>query len=197
MRGLSCKHDRRSRPSDSTQRLIEREAYRQIMSGEAPETLAEFAQRLLDWFIETYPGTSPTTLNIIEDWIRETWHRRHEMIQGVILGKDLRRLPELFCGIIRKPHRGPTAYPVACALQAWAAAAPFAFLAACLGMDLSHRANSIRFVDPVMPDFLDHVNISHLSLRDLHIDHKLQRHGNDTTVNLLSRNGDAKVMLVK
>ena len=48
-----------------------------------------------------------------------------------------------------------------------------------------------------MPDFLDHVNISHLSLRDSRIDLKLQRHGNDTTVNLLSRNGDAKVMLVK
>jgi len=111
--------------------------------------------------------------------------------------QDLRRLPELFCGFIRKPHRGPTAYPVACAPQAWAAAAPFAFLAACLGMDLSHRANSIRFIDPVMPDFLDHVNISHLSLRDSRIDLKLQRHGNDTTVNLLSRKGDAKVMLVK
>ena len=52
------------------------------MSGEAPETLAKFAQQLLDWFIETYPGTSPTTLNIIEDWIGETWHRRHEMIRG-------------------------------------------------------------------------------------------------------------------
>uniref|UniRef100_UPI00378369B7 amylo-alpha-1,6-glucosidase n=1 Tax=Methylocella sp. TaxID=1978226 RepID=UPI00378369B7 len=36
--------------------------------------------------------------------------------------QDLRRLPELFCGFSRKPHRGPTAYPVACAPQAWAAA---------------------------------------------------------------------------
>ncbi len=36
--------------------------------------------------------------------------------------QDLRRLPELFCGFRRRPHRGPTAYPVACAPQAWAAA---------------------------------------------------------------------------
>jgi len=46
--------------------------------------------------------------------------------------QELRRLPELYCGFIRKRHRGPTAYPVACAPQAWASAAPFAFLEACL-----------------------------------------------------------------
>src|SRR5580692_4350250 len=61
--------------------------------------------------------------------------------------QDLRRLPELFCGFRRRPHRGPTAYPVACAPQAWAAAAPFAFLHACLGLELRHHDNSIRFTD--------------------------------------------------
>ena len=100
--------------------------------------------------------------------------------------QDLRRLPELFCGFIRKPHRGPTAYPVACAPQAWAAAAPFAFLAACLGMDLRYDANSIRFDDPVMPDFLDYVNINQLSLRDSHLDLRFHRHGADVTLNLLN-----------
>ena len=34
-------------------------------------------------------------------------------------------------------RRGPTAYPVACSPQAWAAAAPFGFLAACLGLELA------------------------------------------------------------
>src|SRR3712207_6128009 len=33
---------------------------------------------------------------------------------------ELRRLPELFCGFSRRPHRGPTPYPVACSPQAWA-----------------------------------------------------------------------------
>ena len=32
-----------------SQHLIEAEAYRQIMSGEAPEILVKFAQQLLDW----------------------------------------------------------------------------------------------------------------------------------------------------
>src|SRR5262249_31125702 len=36
---------------------------------------------------------------------------------------DLHRLPELFCGFVRRPGEGPTLYPVACAPQSWAAAA--------------------------------------------------------------------------
>lgn len=111
--------------------------------------------------------------------------------------QELRRLPELFCGFIRKPHRGPTGYPVACAPQAWASAAPFAFLGACLGMDLVHEVNSVVFRDPVLPPFLEYVILNQLSLGKTRIDLKLQRHGNDVTLNLLRRQGDAKIMMVK
>jgi glycogen debranching enzyme len=111
--------------------------------------------------------------------------------------QELRRLPELFCGFIRKPHRGPTAYPVACAPQAWASATPFAFLEACLGMELRHEANSVSFRDPVMPAFLDYVTLNQLSLGKSRLDLRLHRHGRDVTLNLLRRQGDAKVMLVK
>jgi len=62
--------------------LIEREAYRRIMSGEAPETLDEFARQLLEWLADAYPGASPPTLHIVEDRIRETWDRRHDLIRG-------------------------------------------------------------------------------------------------------------------
>ena len=47
---------------------------------------------------------------------------------------DLRRLPELLCGFPRKQNRGPTFYPVACAPQAWAAAAPLSLIQSCLGL---------------------------------------------------------------
>ena len=66
----------------ASQHLIEDEAYRRIMSGEAPETLSDFAQQLLDWFGQTYPAASLLTANAIEDQIRDTWHRRHELIRG-------------------------------------------------------------------------------------------------------------------
>jgi len=64
------------------QRLIEREAYRRIMAGEAPETLGELTQQILNWFRETHPGTQAITLKKVEDQIRDTWHRRHELIRG-------------------------------------------------------------------------------------------------------------------
>lgn len=66
----------------ASQHLIEAEAYRRVMSGEAPQTLAEFARQLLDWFRERHPDASPVTPSVVEDWIRDTWHRRHEMIRG-------------------------------------------------------------------------------------------------------------------
>ena len=111
--------------------------------------------------------------------------------------QELRRLPELFCGFTRKAHRGPTAYPVACAPQAWASAAPFALLAACLGMELRYEDNSVTFRDPFIPPFLDHVIFNELRLGSSMIDVKLQRHGDDVTVSLVCRQGDAKVVLVK
>jgi len=62
--------------------LIEAEAYRRIMAGEAPATLAAFAQQLLEWLRASYPDAAPTTLLAVENQIRETWHRRHELIRG-------------------------------------------------------------------------------------------------------------------
>ena len=64
------------------QHLIEAEAYRRIMAGEAPATLVVFAQQLLDWLRQSYPDASPTTQAMVENQIRETWHRRHDMIHG-------------------------------------------------------------------------------------------------------------------
>lgn len=66
----------------TSQHLVETEAYRRIMSGMAPETLAAFAQQLLEWLREAYPGAAPMTLKTVEDHIRDTWHRRHDLIRG-------------------------------------------------------------------------------------------------------------------
>jgi glycogen debranching enzyme len=111
--------------------------------------------------------------------------------------QELRRLPELFCGFIRRRHRGPTAYPVACSPQSWSAATPFGLLAACLGLELSHADDEIRFRDPVMPEFLDEVAIHNLRLGDSHLDVRLHRYGDDVTVNVVSRHGPARVLLLK
>jgi hypothetical protein len=62
--------------------LIEAEAYRRIMAGEAPATLGEFAQQLSVWSRASHPGAAPMTLTAIAQRIRETWDRRHELILG-------------------------------------------------------------------------------------------------------------------
>ena len=107
--------------------------------------------------------------------------------------QELRRLPELYCGFVRKPRRGPTAYPVACSPQAWAAAAPFGMLAACIGLDLNCDQNEIGFTDPRLPDFLDDVTIRGLRLDGSRADVRLQRQGADVTVSVLTRTGSAKI----
>lgn len=113
------------------------------------------------------------------------------------LYQDSKRLPELFCGFMRRRQRGPVSYPVACSPQAWAAAAPFAFLAACLGMELDHGRNRVRFRNPILPPFLDGISIYNLKLGESRLDLRLQRHQDDVTVSVLRRTGDAQVATVK
>lgn len=111
--------------------------------------------------------------------------------------QEMRRLPELFCGFVRRAHRGPIAYPVACAPQSWASAALFALLGACLGIAFSHENNAAEFRDPVLPAFLDHVTLRQLRIGESQLDLRFHRHGADVTLNVLKRQGDARVMLVK
>jgi glycogen debranching enzyme len=111
--------------------------------------------------------------------------------------QELRRLPELFCGFDRRPRRGPTAYPVACAPQAWASATPFALVSACLGLVLDHARNEISFTDPRLPDFLDDLTLRGLRLGASRADVRLRRDGDDITVSVLAREGDARIVQTK
>ena len=108
---------------------------------------------------------------------------------------DLRRLPELFCGFRRLPGKGPTSYPVACSPQAWASATPFAFLQACLGMTFDSIGERVRFRQPSLPEFLDHVVIRNLRVGDSRFDIMLRRFDNDVSVNILSRVGDGRLVI--
>jgi len=111
--------------------------------------------------------------------------------------QESRRLPELFCGFMRRPNGAPTAYPVACSPQAWSAAATFGLLGGCLGLELAYGRNQIRFRDPVMPDFLNELVIRNLRLGSSCVDVRLHRYGQDVTVNVLSREGSVRVALLK
>ncbi len=108
---------------------------------------------------------------------------------------DLRRLPELFCGFVRRPHNAPTQYPVACSPQAWASATTLCLLQATLGLELFDGSREVAFYRPVLPDFIDHVHLRNLRLSGGSVDVLLHRHGNDVAATVTRRDGDVVVVV--
>jgi glycogen debranching enzyme len=106
---------------------------------------------------------------------------------------DLRRLPELFCGTKRRREKGPVFYPVACAPQAWAAAAPFALLQASLGLEVDAARRLLSFKHPRLPASFDAMEITNLTVGDARLDLLLRRHRDGVTVNVLERRGDVEI----
>jgi glycogen debranching enzyme len=110
---------------------------------------------------------------------------------------DLHRLPELFCGFARRPGEGPTLYPVACAPQAWSAASVFLLLQACLGLNVRTTEAQITFSYPLLPPFLREVLIRNLRVGAASVDLQLLRHGHDVGINVLRREGQVEIRMVK
>jgi glycogen debranching enzyme len=106
------------------------------------------------------------------------------------------RLPELYCGFSRRPARGPTLYPVACSPQAWASAAPFALVQACVGLEFDVAAREIRFRNPRIPTCLNDIVLSNLTLAGANADVALRRGRQDVSIEVLRRRGDVSVTVV-
>ena len=107
---------------------------------------------------------------------------------------DLRRLPELFCGLSRQRAQGPTFYPVACSPQAWAAAASLSLLQSCLGLDFDPSELQISFNEPQLPAFLDKVTLRHLLIGNGSADVVLRRSGRNVVVDVIDRRADVRVL---
>ncbi len=110
---------------------------------------------------------------------------------------ELMRFPELFCGFPRRRGTAPTLYPVACQPQAWASAAPFALLEACLGIVCDHERREIRFHNPFLPKFLEEIRIRNLNLDGASADLRLRRSGEGTEVAILAQRGDISVRIAQ
>jgi len=119
-----------------------------------------------------------------------------EAIFGVAAAMDLYRLPELFCGFRRKPGRGPTLYPVACAPQAWAGAAVFALVQACLGIDFEAESEEIQFRNPRLPRGVDQLLIQRLTLGGTVLDALIQRQNAEISVGVTARSGGGQAVVL-
>jgi glycogen debranching enzyme len=110
---------------------------------------------------------------------------------------DLHRLPELICGFHRRESEHPTLYPVACAPQSWASAAVFLLLEACLGLHMDALGQRISFSRGTLPDGLDWLELSTLTMGDTRVDLRLERHRHDLGVTVLDRRGNIDIVSLK
>ncbi|MEW6381275.1 MAG: amylo-alpha-1,6-glucosidase [bacterium] len=123
-----------------------------------------------------------------------------KIIAGLLdatLFMDLHRMPELFCGFVRRPGEGPTLYPVACAPQSWAIGAVFLLLQSCLGLSINAPAGQVCFYYPVLPEFLEEVEIKNLKVAGASIDLSIRRYVEDVGVVVLRREGTVEVIVIK
>ena len=109
---------------------------------------------------------------------------------------ELHRLPELFCGLKRRPNEGPTLYPVACSPQAWAAAAPFFILEGCLGISVQAERRRIVFDRPFLPEGIPQLSIRGLRCGKVVVDLTLERRNDSVLVHLESQPEDIEVITI-
>jgi glycogen debranching enzyme len=110
---------------------------------------------------------------------------------------DLHRLPELLCGFTRRPGESPTLYPVACSPQIWSSAAVFLLLQSCLGVLIEAPRARLSFSQPVLPPFLESIEIKNLRIGEAVVDLSLERHAQDVGINVLRREGRVEIVVTK
>jgi glycogen debranching enzyme len=100
------------------------------------------------------------------------------------------RLPELFCGIPRRPHDEPVHYPVSCSPQAWASGAIFLFLSSVLGIRPSAHRKELYIVDPQLPEWLNRLHIRNLKIGHSRVGLDFTRREHRTFCNVVDISGD-------
>jgi glycogen debranching enzyme len=107
------------------------------------------------------------------------------------------RMPELFCGFPENGGEGPTHYPVACSPQSWAAASVLLLLQACLGLSIHAPDATVSLSYPTLPPGVDEVHIERLRVGAATLSLLVRRHDEDVGINVLRRDGDVGVVVVK
>jgi glycogen debranching enzyme len=98
------------------------------------------------------------------------------------------RLPELFAGYARQGGEShPVRYPVACSPQAWAAGALPHVLWTLLGLRADALAGRLRVVRPVLPEWLDWVELVGVPIGPARVDLRFDRRRADGRVQVDAR----------
>lgn len=109
---------------------------------------------------------------------------------------ELGRLPELFCGLKRRPNEAPTLYPVACSPQAWASAAPFFVLEGCLGISVEAERGRIVFDRPFLPDGIPQLSIRGLRCGKVSLDLLFERRSDSVLVHVETKQEEIEIVTI-
>ena len=100
------------------------------------------------------------------------------------------RLPELFCGMQRRPFDEPVHYPVSCSPQAWASGSIFLILSSVLGIRPSAHRKELNIINPQLPDWLGHLHIRNLKIGNSRVGLDFTKRDHRTFCNVVDITGD-------
>jgi len=100
------------------------------------------------------------------------------------------RLPELFCGLQRRPFDEPVHYPVSCSPQAWASGALFLILSSVLGIRPSAHRRELNIINPQLPEWLGYLHIRNLKIGNSRVGLDFTRRDHRTFCNVVDVSGD-------
>jgi glycogen debranching enzyme len=103
------------------------------------------------------------------------------------------RLPELFCGFKRREGEPPTDYPVACSPQTWSVASCFMIIQSLLGIEIDAYENVIRFHKPMLPDFIDSLEIRNLKFRNSFINLRFIKTADNVSIAILNKEASVRM----
>jgi glycogen debranching enzyme len=103
------------------------------------------------------------------------------------------QLPELFCGFGRREYDIPINYPVACHPQAWASGTIPFLLITLLGLTPEAFDKRLRIVRPLLPDFLDGLELRRLRIGQARADLRFRRREKGVEVEILQIDGELNV----
>jgi glycogen debranching enzyme len=105
------------------------------------------------------------------------------------------RLPELFAGFARNEYGVPVNYPVADHPQAWGAGSVPYLLESMLGLVPEAFEHRLRVVRPLLPEFVDWLELRRLRVASAAVDLRLARAHDEIAVEVLRVDGDLDVVV--
>jgi glycogen debranching enzyme len=186
-------------PSEAGRRTARRLTTEELSSGFGLRTLSRNAPRFNP--VSYHNGSIwPHDNAIVAEGLRRYGHLAgaFEVLDGLMAAMSSSgevRIPELYCGFQRRGDERMTPYPVACAPQAWSSGALLAFLRTMLGLTVDAHSRMVRFEDPVLPAWLDWVEVRNLPVPGGRMDFLTIRGRTSCAVEILSKSPEVRVQV--